>query len=438
MKLNKGQEEALEMFIKFANDKDGWEMFINGQAGCGKTVLLGTIVQKLIDKHIPHIVCAYTHKAKDILISKLPPQADVRTLHSFLKKRPGINENAMSTHHLQTTGQFGKPEEVKIVIIDEYSMVGEKDVMSLGELQDPDNEGKCIMKILWTGDWRQLSPVKDTFILQPNNSKYSYTLREVMRQDSGPLLDTICEVVDMIDGNTPIHRLEPNAEFHRDADIVKLFNPLDDGIILAFTNKRVEELNKLIAAKDKEGTLDRWSPTLKMDMTYQHVAVHPETILVHAGEYLERDSKYKTLEHLESMKGIEFGVFNIDGEEHNLAYVFGHYQYKLMNDVLGELAAQANAEIGKDAASYCRQNWQKSKCKARAKAWRNYLAFKNNVMCIDYPYAQTIHKSQGSTFETVYVDNEDLKMLLNRGNTQQYLKLLYVAISRASDSVYLS
>ena len=59
-------------------------------------------------------------------------------------------------------------------------------------------------------------------------------------------------------------------------------------------------------------------------------------------------------------------------------------------------------------------------------------------MCVDYPYAQTIHKSQGSTFEKVYIDNEDLKMLLVKGQTEMYLKLLYVGVSRASETVYLS
>ena len=446
VQLNDDQQKALEMFLKFAADPNGWDMFLNGQAGVGKTTMLQEIVRRLILNKVPHVVCAYTHKAKDVLISKLPPEADVRTLHAFLKKRPGINENAKTTHHLQTTKQFGDPEPVKIVIVDEYSMVGEKDVLSLGELQDPDYEGVCQMKILWVGDYRQLPPVKDTFTLDPFNAKYTYTLKEVMRQDSGPLLDTICEVVDMIDKKTELHYLEPNEQFHRDIDIVEHYikNNDEDKVVLAYTNQRVQALNKMIHEQidtDDEG--ERWSPSLKAELLYSGKPDYIREIATYSGA-IALDSKYKTLEHLISMSkeyDIKFASFYNEAEETTkvYAYVFGHYEYKLMHEMLAEAAAKANNLVPDNIPkSYCQKNPHCKECRARAKAWRDYLTFKECVICVDYPFAQTIHKSQGSTFKHVYVDNEDLKMLLRKGNTDTYLKLLYVAISRASDFVYMN
>ena len=54
-------------------------------------------------------------------------------------------------------------------------------------------------------------------------------------------------------------------------------------------------------------------------------------------------------------------------------------------------------------------------------------AFDNVV----YAYAITVHKSQGSTFERVFIDVENIC----RSNIQQ--KMLYTAITRASKSIFV-
>lgn len=444
MKLSSDQKKAIKTFNNFLQDKEAFDMFLVGSAGTGKTTVLNQVVQLCLDNEIPTVVCAYTHKAKEVLQSKLPKEADVRTLHSFLRKRPGINESAKSVHKLQVTTQFGKPQEVKLLIVDEYSMVGESDAMSIGELQDPEYEGVPQMKVLYVGDERQLPPVGQPFTLQAGG-KYVAELKEVQRQAAGPLLDTICEIVDMIDGKTELHHLEPNEEFHRGVDIFEhiAHNKKTDKIVLAYTNKRVQELNEQLAALLPRTSL-RWSPTLRAELNYEGSVRHEDVISIHthSGELL-LDSKYRTLEHLTSMREhrIEFGVFQnlTDSSLRTYAYVFGHYNYKIKLEELGQAAADSNAAIDHPVPKrYCLENPHCKKCRRRAKAWRDYLTFKECVMLVDYPYAQTIHKSQGSTFENVYIDNEDLKLLLNKGNVDLYLKLLYVGVSRASDQVFMN
>ena len=73
----------------------------------------------------------------------------------------------------------------------------------------------------------------------------------------------------------------------------------------------------------------------------------------------------------------------------------------------------------------------------RAKAWRDHLTFNDLVLCIDFPYAMTVHKSQGSTYDEVYIDSDDLYKCAEN-NFSLYLKLLYVAISRAKHDVFMS
>ena len=299
------------------------------------------------------------------------------------------------------------------------------------------------MKVLYLGDALQLPAVKGASITVPN-SGYIYNLTEVQRQEEGGLLDTICEVVDMLNGS-PLHKLESNDQFIRGIDIAEHITTTkpDDFVVLSYTNKRVEELNREIVATVGD-TDERWSPSLRASLTYkERVDKFDVSHIVTYTDPLCLGTKYKTLEYLIEHSndwGVEFGKFyNQDSEElQTVAFVFGHYQYKIMLEELADKAVKANAKIDSPTPkSYCKQNPHCKECRERAKVWRDYITFKENVMCIDYPYAMTVHKSQGSTYKIVYIDNSDLRKLLVKGDTTMYLKLLYVGISRASNIIYL-
>jgi len=92
----------IETFEKFLNDENAFDMFIIGAAGTGKTTSLHELVSYCIKDKVPAISLAYTHKACSILRSKLPELADIRTLHKFLRKRPGINTNATHIKQIAT------------------------------------------------------------------------------------------------------------------------------------------------------------------------------------------------------------------------------------------------------------------------------------------------------------------------------------------------
>ena len=54
---------------------------------------------------------------------------------------------------------------------------------------------------------------------------------------------------------------------------------------------------------------------------------------------------------------------------------------------------------------------------------------------IDYAYALTIHKSQGSTYKDVYIDVKDIR---NSTKTRSLaLRLLYTALSRPTNKALL-
>ena len=65
--------------------------------------------------------------------------------------------------------------------------------------------------------------------------------------------------------------------------------------------------------------------------------------------------------------------------------------------------------------------------RANPKLWKKFWALKELFHEIKYAYAITAHRSQGSTYEQVFVDYQDI--LYNR-NRKEAFQCLYVACSR--------
>jgi len=68
----------------------------------------------------------------------------------------------------------------------------------------------------------------------------------------------------------------------------------------------------------------------------------------------------------------------------------------------------------------------------RSKKWKTFFAVKELFVDVKYTYASTIHKLQGSTYETVYIDLRDLENIKDK---DLMYRLLYVAVTRASTNI---
>ena len=89
--------------------------------------------------------------------------------------------------------------------------------------------------------------------------------------------------------------------------------------------------------------------------------------------------------------------------------------------------------------------------------WFPYFKFKNQILCmidvevsgqkltreIDYGYALTTHKLQGSTFDNIFVDGDDICNPINKWGKKRpndinlRNRLLYVALSRAKNKAFI-
>lgn len=432
---------TIPMLTKFLADPKAFEMFITGRAGTGKTTTAKSLVQHLMDNSIDYVVCAFTHKACNVLASKLPNGAKITTLHSYLKKRPGINEHATRREHVSINSVMGLSEKPTLVIVDEYSMVGEKDYMDLVAMQDPQFEGDPYIKVLYIGDPYQLPPVGDMQTIRPRKP-YWLELVKVYRTNHVDLLDAMAKCIEMLNGSD-LEPIRSSKNLVRGQDLVKSYkaSASADKVCLAWTNKAVQRLNTAIAGKSLPDPGDNlWNATLRHELVYEGTPDFVDSISTAVG-YLPLGTKYKTLEFLLGQPEISFAkVYNQTLEEEQvIAYIFGHYNYKLRLQELTDAAVQSNSAIvsttnGANPAEWSRNNHTHKLAKERSLAWRKLISFKESVCCVDFTYAMTVHKSQGSTYDEVYLDSEDLSKC-GETNMEMYLKLFYVAISRASKKV---
>lgn len=429
-------DKVMQTVQEFLDDQEAWDLYITGPAGTGKTYKSADIIRLANKLEIPVMACAFTHKACGVLASKLPAGTRVETLHKFLAKRPTINIHAMQAEHITKSKVQGKglSSEVKLLIIDEYGMVGEKDLADIRTAQDPEYKGEPLFKVVWLGDPNQLPPVGDIQAVQPRGA-YQIRLTEIRRTDKLPLLDTLATLVDYIEETKPPAALKEHEFFVRGKDILT-----EKGdIILAYTNKRVQEINELKQGYSLPKPGDKlFSPTTHKEYVFVDSIACPDAIDTPINGKLEIGSKYQTLEFLHER--YDFAVLeDEDGNEVVMPYVFGHYNYNVTSAQLKEQAASSNRVIEEKYRGYKAAQWAKANnthklARARAKAWREFLSFDDCVCCLDFDHARTVHKAQGSTFNTVLIDTNDLYICAER-NFKMYLRLLYVAISRASHMV---
>lgn len=427
-----------QIFYRFIKDSESWDMFITGKAGTGKTYSLKELIQICELNHIRYQVCSHTHKACAVLRGYLPT-APICTLHSFLKKRPAINDAAEHVSHVSYNAQMGTPDQPTLLFIDELGVVGEKDLMDVRAIQDPAYEGAPYTKVVWLGDSKyQTLPVGDIRAVIPEKP---YWIELLENKRSSTLQEPLDQLTSFIDGAKP-EPLKTSEYFVRGIeDLAGAYLACNepDKVILAYTNEQVQNLNFTIQGYDEPKPGDKmFSPTLHQEFTF--VREVPSWQVQQVDQYgdspLTLNSKYKTLEFMIEQDMCKFyDVTDEEGEEYTYAVIFGTYNYKRVKDEFKALAAQSNVSITKEfrvqnAATWAKSNPQHVLARKRALAWRKFLTIDSSIFCMDFNHAMTVHKSQGSSYQVVFLDTNNLGICADRDYIN-YLRLFYTGMSRS-------
>ena len=417
LNLNPQQKKVADDFIEFLLS-DEKELIITGSAGTGKTFLMKYLCDtvytnyvqacKLINMPITYQAYAFTattHKAASVLAHTL--NKDVQTIHSFLGLTI-INDYKTGETCLKPAKGYLIQKYNYIVFIDEASMIN-KDLYSYIE--------KCLIncKIVYVGDKYQLAPVKESISPIFKKNIKTVTLTQIMRNANQVALQQLCDqlrqtvitgffnpiktvpgVIDWVTGSEMKKEIDTN------------FNqPINDKKILAYTNTTTIEYNNYIRSLRNYKDVFTVGEYLISNSTYRDVTgkcliTNDETVKV---KKILAEGKIQSV-HGNSIYDVpitRLEVENSRGEFIHIDAIANLDKFKILLKIL-----------------------------AKEKNWQLYFRYKENYIDLRKSDAITIHKSQGATYDTVYIDVDDLSTCFN---PKMAARLLYVAVTRAKKRV---
>lgn len=398
--LTNDQQNAVNAFTQFLADDSETAFVLSGYAGTGKSTLVRYIIENL-DKHIKALrlikpdlpnyilqLTATTNKAADNLAQIT--KDNVPTIHSYLGLRVETDFKTRETK-LVESNKSQMPEQ--LVFIDEASYIDSSLLTLIFKKLSKS-------KIIFIGDPAQLIPVKSSnapvfFAPFPKAE-----LTQVVRQAQGnPVLDLATKFRETVNtGNFFSFTPDGNHVQHVDR---ATFNQLlkseftdpnwtsQRSKILAWTNKTVDAYNKAISELVNGRT---------------NFAV---------GDYVQCNKFFQTGKT--SIKTDALVLITSISEPETQYGISGHV-YSLDSRI----------------SAFCPDSLpEKKKLLSKAKSEENYELvniIEERWIDLREVYACTINKSQGSTYDRVFIDLNDISKC-NSG--EQIARLLYVAVSRA-------
>lgn len=468
--LNDQQKSALYELEKFIEDY-GTEITLSGYAGTGKSTIIG-IFSKWLDHRIGRgniVYTAPTHRA-NVITKQNNPNANVYTLSALFGFTPdtdiAMEQGSLDLRELEFRAKNQmKYEPGQLIIIDEASMVQDGLYEYIQEIVAKHNGS-----VIYVGDSAQLRPVKSDHISKvfTSDGVPQITLTKVERTGDNPILKEATRLRrgEGLSYQTDINDKGQGVLYTSDDVIIdknlkqivtsEEFNadPLHFRVLTA-TNAAASTYNSKIRSL-RYGKFAK--PFVKGDiiMGYSNKLRKPDGSyrLINSGDYIVQSVKDTNIKFKTDKGDIEFKAFNlsirptggtimddfqltvIDKNEPD-SKLFEVVEYK---DRLWKMAKEA------------KQNGQISKYRdlvQMAYNVDNELNITKNLednqgrlkirKAIDYGYAQTVWKSQGSTYSKVLILSNEIDTFgYGKDVMQLRNELRYVAVSRAKNFVIIN
>ncbi|POS01629.1 exodeoxyribonuclease-5 [Flavobacterium croceum DSM 17960] len=430
------------------NEKFNEIFILKGYAGTGKTTIISTLVNHLVDVKKKYVLLAPTGRAAKVIANYSGKNAF--TIHKkiyFPKKISGGGVGFIK--------QQNKHKDT-IFIVDESSMISDADSDSKmyqnGSLLDDliyyvYNGTNC--KLIFIGDTAQLPPVNldispalnsDTLELHYDLKTDVVELTEVMRQEenSGIL------------HNATLIRNEMKSSFITDfkfqlkkfKDIVKLTDgyEIQDAIEAAYSNysivdtcfivrsnKRANQYNQQIRSKilGKENQLATGDFLMVVKNNYFWLKDTDEANFIANGDIVEVLEIFSFKE----LYGFSFAKVKIRMIDYPNQKPF---ETVLILNTLTSESPSLTFEESNALYQEVMLDYQDEK-----PAYKRFQKVKENeyfnALQVKFSYTITCHKSQGGQWNTVFIEQP----YLPNGIGVEYLRWLYTALTRAKNKVYL-
>jgi exodeoxyribonuclease-5 len=439
-------ESILDRVRRADSDSDAAEpMVLRGAAGTGKSRVITTIVQQASIEGYLVAVAAFTHKACSVIRANLeesindgfPVELPIPvTLHRLLKLKPARNLRPDQPEAFEKTGN-AKLSHLSLVIVDECSMVGtamyDEIVSALTGLGIP---------VLFAGDHHQLPPVKESDMSKAFSAPKQYSLTRVLRHD-GAILNYATKLrkskyppnPKSDKSETSVLSVIPNRGFFNQTWLLAVRKAHSEHwtsnrlIMLCYTNTSRRKYN----ASAREALYGKNHPRFVPGDVVTTLApilrrVGNEDQVIYDNNQdirIDATAVHKSLQPIPELNE-SFHCWELtteDGEVITALYNAAE------EDRLKSLLARMSRELvarGKRAKAL----GDHREAQAVKIAWAaEFFPLRGFFANIDFRYALTIHKAQGSTFENVFLDGD------YRSARTDMKKLLYVAVTRASRSL---
>lgn len=463
VKFTKDQEVAIDGLIEFINskwDETKYSVALTGPPGVGKTFALKYVINNCCMSGSTITCCAPTHKACRVLGEAIN-RRKVETIQAVFGFRLTIDLDFFDPNKPQfkPVGRT-KLGNTQLLIVDESSMLNAALVKYINNYCH-----KAEIKVIFVGDASQLTPVNEKEIPAFKYVNKLFVLTQIVRQEAtNPITELLPILRNDIKNKTYkfFEYISKNPEsfndrnegysvvdLHTFADIVQYNFQSEDYVkdvslhkIIAYTNSRVTQWNNFV----RKAIIGEHADVIDKNdliMSYQTILnEYNETVILNSEEYIIHDIvdnvdiKYGFKGYLVRFQKIYGGditptLFIIDHKD--------NYTYQKYYQTLANLINTANRVDNK------------------SDAWKAYFDFKKHYLTlnvvkdslnekvlydkdIDYGFALTSHRSQGSTYNNVYVDLKDMVYTKNGTiykDIDNMLRRIYVACSRAKNKLIL-
>lgn len=438
--LTDKQQEVFDDFVDRVHTFPGRsESVLVGYAGTGKTTLVAEIVKNLYSGY-NIAVTSPTHKANSVIRNMLinnvgltKEDALVSTIHSFLGLKLVYEKNKQVLKHdpqSKNSNAF-----VDILIVDECSMISEEMYKHI-----QDQMYRVRRAILFVGDSCQLPPVEsegtlgETKLSPTFNVQTVYELTEVLRQAlDNPIINIATQIRQCIgtnkdpmsilnninDGDSTIMPVDSEETFlnvykefilENKGSSKKIYDFVQENKIIAYTNYRVNMANIYIRnelfSEHQDVEFVKGEPiifetvTENCQYTVQQIIQCPEI-------------------RPESFLGIDCWQFKLPNGNYILGV--GPYSRLDLDKKLDEMVKKIEKR-------------EENPLTKKPYMWQDYYIIKNKINVINYPYATTTHKSQGSTFNNIWFDTDYIERIRNNDTK---CRILYTALTRPRYTVML-
>lgn len=413
--LNADQQAAAEGFFHSLFDDNIKEINISGPGGVGKTYLMAHIIDEVMPQYEATcqlmgvrsmfdsvVMTATTNKAAEVLAQATGRPTSTIQSHLGLT----IRNNFQTGETDLIKSNKWEVKERQILFVDEASMIDTK-------LRSFINEGQSKSKIVYVGDHCQLPPIKEEVSPVYAGKVPMFQLKTPMRTDKPELLALNQQFRDIVEkravfGDIHTHKgvIDYVDSEEMEALLKSHFHGPNNNRVVAYSNRQVLLYTDYI--REQQGHFGEFD----------------------IGEQLVSNQAYmNNKDRLSVEQEVTIIDKSLDIEDIPITHEVSLRCRRVTLDTgYGGIMTDVPLPLDRDHHNALIKHF------AKTKNWPVHFALKERYPDLRAKDACTVHKSQGSTYDTVFIDVGDLSSCHNPSIAA---RLFYVAVSRARNRIIL-